>query len=218
MKNGYKAFLHSNKFILFLILASLSIFMVLFAPFISTRHILLIVPFVLLFGNELICNTVKSIKRLSLAITVALGLILGISDWKYADYYRNMASSFDIPKDKNVWFAGLWGWQWYAKENGMKPYSTNCSSLSEGDYLIYPGNIPLQEINENISLTIIDKKWKEANLLTFFSGNDFASLYNSSLDRPPWKLSKKPIDTIFICKVEILKKNSISTIKYLKKN
>jgi len=81
----------------------------------ATRHILLVIPFILLFSWDLIDKALHGINKLVITLTIILGLILGISDWKYADYYRQMASSIELPKDRTVWAVGLWGWQWYAK-------------------------------------------------------------------------------------------------------
>lgn len=208
IKVGFFKFMKTDDFIIFLFLASLSAFFILFAPFIASRHILMVIPFILLFGQKLINKVSKRINNISIIFTIILGLLLGVSDWVYADYYRQMASSVDLSNKSNVWANGLWGWKWYATKKGMMPYSTNNSNVKEGDYIIYPGDIPLQKINQNIDLVVIDKIWKESNLFTFFSGNDFASMYNSWVDRPPWKLSKNPIDTIYICKIRVLKKDT----------
>lgn len=124
----------------------------------STRHVLLVIPFILLFGHELIDKATISINRLSVTITILLGLFLGISDWKYSDYYRKMASAIDLPKDRNTWTAGHWGWQWYSEKNGMKQYNTHQSNVIEGDYFVYPGNISSQKINKNIHLTVLYRK------------------------------------------------------------
>ncbi len=202
---GLKVFLATDDFVILLYLGSISVFVILFAPFIATRHILLVIPFILLFGHEFIYKATTKINRLSLTITILIGLLLGISDWKYSDYYRRMASAINLPKDRTIWTAGHWGWQWYSKLNGMKQYNMHESNVFDGDYLIYPGYVRRQNMNKNIKLTVLSKRWEEENILTFFSVNDFASLYNSAMDRPAWRLSKSPIDTIFICKINIVK-------------
>jgi 4-amino-4-deoxy-L-arabinose transferase-like glycosyltransferase len=207
MKVGLKKFIESDRFIILLFLTALSAFIILFAPFMSTRHILLVLPFVLLFGCDLIEKASGPMNRLSVILTVILGLLLGISDWQNAGYYRKMAASLELPEGATTWSAGLWGWKWYAVENGMKPYTMNYSDVKEGDYIVFPGDVSPQKINENINLVLVDKKWEEADLLTFFSGNDFASLYNSTQKKPPWTLSKSPVDTIFIYRIGAISEN-----------
>lgn len=210
IRKDLSSFFSSNRFVVLLFLASISMFVILFGPFIATRHILLVVPFMLLFGSRLIDNAGVNINRLSIIATVLLGLLLGISDWKYADYYREQASSIVITGTENIWTVGHWGWQWYSKQNGMRQYNTNQSIVSEGDYFVYPVDISRQDINQNIELIVIDKKWQEADIFTLFSGKDFASLYNSGVSKPPWNLSMKPIDTIYICKVVMPGSNRFS--------
>ena len=205
-KKELKKFIISDCFIIFLFIISISAFIILYAPFIATRHILLIIPFILLLKHDIVNKATININKLSISVTIILGLLLGFSDWKYADYYRQMASVVDLPRDRNIWTAGYWGWNWYSKKNGMKQYNIKQSDVKEGDYFVYPGNVALQNIDtESINLIVIDKKWKEANILSLFSGKHFASLYNSFIDKPPWSLSKNPIDTIYICKIEFKK-------------
>jgi len=199
-RKGLWAFLRSPQFVLFLCLSSLSLFIVLFAPFNATRHVLLALPFVLLLGHELIRRVSRDILCMTVAMSIVLGLLLGISDLKFADYYRKMAA-IDLPDRKNTWTVGHWGWQWYAQKNGMKAYSTSHSVVREGDYFVFPADISKQNIREEIKLVVVDTIWEEADFFTFFSGKNHASLYHSSLTKPAWNLSKYPIDTIFICKV-----------------
>lgn len=198
---GLQPYMKTNSFIIFLFAVSTATFMVLFAPFMATRHILLILPFVLLFTSGLFENCDKSINRLSLIVTLFLGVALGISDYKYAGYYKKMASRFSVSRNTTVWTAGHWGWQWYTSRHGLKQYETGSPDVKNGDLFIYPGNISRQEFEKNLKLEIIEKRWEEATPLTFFSGNNFASFYSSSVKIAPWTLSLQPIDTIYVCRV-----------------
>lgn len=209
---GFSNLLISDDFIIFIYLISMSMFMILFAPFIATRHILLIIPYVILLGNKFLITSNKNIMRLTVSTVVILGLLLGVSDWVYADYYRKMAAAINLPKDRNIWTVGHWGWQWYSQKNGMLQYDMNQSKVRDGDYLVYPGNISNQNLGSDISYLIgVDKKWKAASVFTFFSGNNYASLYYSD-NKAPWTLSNRPIDTIFICKIGILKNDNSGKI------
>jgi len=201
----------SNELILYLFIAALMLFIILFAPFIATRHILLMLPFALLIFAKEISIAPKKVNLSVISLTIFLGVLLGVSDWKYADYYREMASKIELPDDKKVWTAGHWGWQWYSKQRGLIEYSTNQSEPNVGDLIVYPGRVSMQELNENIKLSIINKVWDEPTLLTFVSGNNWASMYSSYLNKVPWTLSKTPIDTIFICKVDSIVQETIIT-------
>jgi hypothetical protein len=199
--DGLQPFMKTNSFIMFLFAGSTAAFMVLFAPFMATRHTLLILPFVLLFTSGLLVNSGTTINRLSLIFTVALGVMLGISDYTYAGYYRKMATRFSVSKNTTVWTAGHWGWQWYTSMHGLKQYETGSPEVKMDDMFIYPGNISRQEFEKELKLEIVGKYWEEATPLTFFSGNNFASLYSSSVKIAPWTLSLQPIDTIYVCRV-----------------
>lgn len=201
LKTGIQDFFVSDSFVIFLFLTSLGSFIILFAPFISTRHLLLVLPFAIIFGSDLFEKARKRINRISIALTICLGLLLGISDWHYADYYRRLADSIEISEERTTWFSGLWGWKWYATQQGMKPYYPENEKIKAGDYLVFPGDVPLQPISENLQLVLERKTWEEAGLATFFSGNDFASLYNSFVNKPPWTLSVAPIDTLYVYRV-----------------
>jgi hypothetical protein len=203
-KIGFNSFVQSDRFTIFLYICSLSLFLIILSPFIATRHILLVLPFILIYASSMLNKASSRINKLVISLSVLLGLLLGVSDWVYADYYRKMAANIELPKEKDVWSAGHWGWQWYSKANGMKQYHTNQSPVKDEDYLVSPGDISCTKINDNINLTVVDKIWLEANLLTFFSGNNFASLYSSHFNKPPWTLSKSPIDTIFVYSIEVL--------------
>jgi hypothetical protein len=198
-----KEYLLSENFVLLLFLGALSLFIILYAPFMATRHLLLVSPFLLLFTHELFDHASKEINILTLIATAALGILLGSSDWMYADYYRQMAKNITLKTDANqvVWSCGHWGWQWYSKKNEMRTYSLNEVKIRKGDYIVYPLDISKQKISEGVEMTLVDKRWKEATFLTLFSGNNFASLYNSHPEKLVWNLSKRPIDTIVVYKV-----------------
>jgi len=197
---GFNEFIKSDMFVVFLFISAMGLFIILFAPFIATRHIMLIVPFVLFFGSHLI-DKAGNFNKLAIGVSIVFMVLFGVSDWVYADYYREMAAVKDYPVKGKVWTAGHWGWQWYAVQNGMTEYSTNDTTVKIGDYMVYPADVSRPDFSPGLRLKVIDKRWKEATLLTFISGNNFASLYNSSLNVPPWTLSTKPIDTIYVCKV-----------------
>src|SRR6185436_16179838 len=97
--------LFSPDFIILLFLGSLSAFVILYAPFMATRHVLLIIPFFLLFAHEQIHSAGFWFNRLSILLSCFLGLALGISDWMYADYYRQMAARIVLKPGVTTWTA-----------------------------------------------------------------------------------------------------------------
>ena len=192
-----------------------SAFIILFAPFNATRHILLLIPFILLLGKDQFEKTSGLINNTVIAASIVLGLLLGISDWFYADFYRKESENIKLANSK-FWSLGHWGWQWYSKKAGMLIYSAkNEISVRNGDFIVFPKDVRKQNLSKDIHLDTIRFITKTPTFLTFFSGKNGASMYSSFINKPSWELSKIPIDTIFICKVkkEIGFKDIVERIK-----
>ena len=204
----YKNFNHFNVEIKLLSIALLSLsgFLVVFAPFMASRHLLLILPFVLWILKPFFQKAPKTILNLTLFISVFIGITIGISDWFYADYYREAAHKISKKiNNTNVYTRGHWGWQWYSKKEGFKEYGKDSTLLQVNDLIIGPINVSKQDLHPSLVLETIYKENPPFNLFTFFSGNDYASMYNASSKRTSWKLSTQAIDTIVILKVKAIK-------------
>ncbi|GAA5026985.1 hypothetical protein GCM10011506_13160 [Marivirga lumbricoides] len=203
MKEKFYYF-QSREFFIALSLLGMTAFILLFAPVHATRHILLLIPFLILLGHTYFAKATNAINRLIVVVTIVLGLLLGISDWVYADFYRNASEEIAIPQhhSQTIWSVGHWGWQWYSLEKGWQLYDTNNeASIKKGDFILIPKNISKQHINPALRLDTLNYYTEEPNLLTFFSGKHFASMYNTFADKPAWNLSMQPIDTVFVCRV-----------------
>lgn len=195
-------FLKTPFFPIAIYIIGVSAFIALFAPFNATRHILLLIPFILLFGQEQFEITRGIINNVVIIASVVLGILLGISDWLYADFYRKKIENIKIT-DNKVWSLGHWGWQWYSKKEGMLIYSKDDElSVRNGDIIVFPKDISKQQLNKDIQIDTIRFITQSPTFFTFFSGKNFASMYNSFNDKPAWTLSNAPIDTIFICEVK----------------
>jgi hypothetical protein len=195
-------YIKTPYFTLAIYILGVSAFITLFAPFNATRHVLLLIPFILLFSHKQFEATSGIINNLVITFTIILGLLLGVSDWIYANFYRENVKKIKIA-DKKVWSIGHWGWQWYSKKADMKVYSLEDElNVRKGDIIVYPKDISRQNLNSDIELDTINFITEPPNFFTFFSGKDFASMYNSYSTTPAWSLSNRPIDTIFVCKVK----------------
>ncbi|MFD2244792.1 hypothetical protein [Pontibacter ruber] len=117
-----------------------------------------------------------------------MGILLGISDWVYADFYRQMPYEVKskLPANVTVWSAGHWGWQWYSKDAGMQEYETDSSRVRVNDYIVAPKHIPLQVVNEKLALEEVQRIVPPATPLTYFSTGLFASFYTSDYLVAPW--------------------------------
>lgn len=200
-KEGYE-YLKTPFFPIAIYIIGVSAFIALFAPFNATRHILLLIPFILLFGQEQFEKTRGVINNIVIIASIILGVLLGISDWLYADFYRKHCKNISIANHK-VWSLGHWGWQWYSRNARMLIYSEeNELNVRNGDIVVFPKDVSKQSLSKDIHIDTVHFITEPPTFLTFFSGKNFASMYNSFLDKPAWSLSNSPIDTIFICKVK----------------
>jgi len=132
-------------------ICSVPLFIIVFAPFLATRHLLLMIPaLIFFFKNDLSANKInKNLRNIIIIIYLFSGIIYAKSDYWYASIYKSYASEISKNieyKEKNnynvaVWFKGSWGWQWYAKKNGFKHYTSGLSTPNIGDIVILPENV-----------------------------------------------------------------------------
>lgn len=198
---GIASFARSPQAILVLVIAALSSFLILFAPFMGTRHLLLIVPFLLLLAAPMIENADRGLVRFSMAASIILSLLLGISDWKYAFYYKNTANGImrGMPPGSTVWATGTGAWQWYAQQNGMTMHSVQTEQGKPGDYLVIARGLPAYRVSPEKKFSLLAKIWGEPSPLSYFCVSGGASMYGSDFGQPGWTLSKRAIDTVYVC-------------------
>jgi hypothetical protein len=123
-------------------------FVVFLAPFMASRHVLLVMPVFLLLLYPQIkhsknSNANRIVRTIALLLTLANTTLLAKADHWYANIYREAAYMLksDIPPGAGIWFMGHWGWQWYAQQAGMRQLSPNSLSPRMGDYLVIPLNV-----------------------------------------------------------------------------
>jgi hypothetical protein len=194
----------SEQFLFVLIGAGLFLFTSLFAPFCATRHLLLVIPFLIFANLKLINQATKKAIILSVFLTAFFGVTLGISDLRYANFYQEQAKLVPqeiINGNQTIWTKGYWGWQWYASKNGMTLYHWNRQDINKGDYFIFPAQVASQYVTEEIQLDTLDIVEEQLDPLTFISTKN-ARFYHSSYKKPAWNFSIQSRDSIIICKVK----------------
>lgn len=189
-----------NQFIIISIY-TISCFIVFFAPFIATRHILLITPFLLLLIHTQNISLSTRTKTLGLTITTILCFALSTADFNYAGFYKQQSKEISKNFKGKKYTIGYWGWQWYARQNGINIYDKASDSLQINDIMIVPKDIAKQGIAENIEMTLIQKIVPNKNSTNPFSVSNHGSFYNSFIDRPVWTFSSQPLDTLCVYKV-----------------
>jgi hypothetical protein len=178
-------------------------FVLLFADFMAVRRLLPVLPVVLLLmAKGPLPKVAAGWRHAGLAVTVLLGLALGASDWLYADVYRKQAERFTaryVDDSRTVWFAGHWGWQWYARRGGMQQYDQTTSKLALHDVLIVPQNVDRQRIAGLHRLANVDTVKIAGGPSTYFrTMRNERGLYGSNIYALPWTLTAEPLETFEI--------------------
>lgn len=185
-------------------------FIVLFAPFIAVRHVLLVVPPILLsIGLALEGRDTRILMPLACALTIILGGALALSDWVYADLYRTQAKRLreQLGDRGDLWYLGNWGWRWYAEAEGMKPYLPGRSRLRLGDTVI------IAELPTGLKQLAADDQKRAEHLVTLPVPASASVLFRTMAPPPlggyyalgraglPWHLSREPLDRFGILRV-----------------
>jgi hypothetical protein len=122
-----------------------ALFVIVLSPFVAVRHVLLILPALMIVlaraHLDLLSDPrARPLLALGAALTIALGVLLGTSDRRWADCYRDAAQRHRREASPGVRtvFVGHWGWQWYATEAGFVRYEPDGIELRTGDRVIRP--------------------------------------------------------------------------------
>jgi 4-amino-4-deoxy-L-arabinose transferase-like glycosyltransferase len=175
-------------------------FVVLFAPFMATRHVLPALPAMLLVLAKPTLGLAPRAWRLAgVAATALLTCCLALADWQFADAYRQAA--FDIarrlPPGKTAWFAGHWGWQYYARQAGMRQLTGSRPEARPGDILARPMLVQQQPVAMSLR-TRERTRFQIMPSWTFLPSVDRAGFYATTLPLLPWHVSRDPYDVFVI--------------------
>jgi 4-amino-4-deoxy-L-arabinose transferase-like glycosyltransferase len=189
-------------------------FIVLFAPFLAVRHVLLLVPVALWTVED---GPISRTRLLSAVVpTLVLGATLAISDWQLADTYRSNATRLALRygntrrhdgKPATLWSVGHWGWQWYAEKAGMAQYDAASKGLATGDIVIVPENVARQEIaadewrrlRQIDSVVVEGTPWTRLRTMTKLP---FGGYYATNVRALPWTWSAEPLEEFKIYRVK----------------
>jgi hypothetical protein len=173
----------------------------LFAPFMAARHVLLVLPALLLVGAQLLPRRLPRVDaNIGLATTMALTVMIGWADWRFAAFFRDESRTIseDLPPGSHIWFYGGWGWQWYALKAGFRPVNMEDPQMKQGDYLVAPSDeatprsYVINQLSSSSPLTLIRSDTKHLGLGDLFCTarpSHFYGVPYAWLPEGPWTLT-----------------------------
>ncbi len=187
-------------------LAATSTFYVLYAPFIAARHALLIMPPAILLTQEALGEDLRRPARVfGIGLSLALSLALGVSDWRFADFYRVEArrvSELKPAAGQTLWADGHWGWQWYTARAGLPQIDVAASPVRPGDLIAVGVEADHQPIRRALDLKVIREDEETLPLLNLFCTGRPDSLYETRGDIGPWTLSRRCVNHVQVLRVD----------------
>ncbi len=181
------------------------LFIAFFSRFIAVRHLLVVLPPIILTLSARILSRTTGVERgAALAFTIILGAALGISDWKYAALYPKVAQHLSAKyRDQGqLWQVGLWGWQWYAQKEGMSIYSVS-APLKNRDIVIVPevacpSRIALEHQHHLFKLEDLEIASTLSTYLRTMATNPWGGYYSAGGSVPPWRFTESPLETFHV--------------------
>lgn len=194
------------KLYLILWIAGTSAFYILFAPFIAARHLLMILPAVtLIMMQGWGASFGRASKAFGLVLTLVVSLGLGVSDWRFADFYRQEAAVVArmAPKDsRRLWADGHWGWQWYTTQAGVPQVDVASTPLHPGDLLAVADEVDHQPLRRHLNFTVVRADEQTHPLWSLFCTGLPDILYLSTLDQGPWSLTRRCVNHVHVLRVD----------------
>jgi hypothetical protein len=187
-----------------------ALFPVLLAPFMAVRHVLPVIPALLLvLGRRLEEPASARWLAAGVAPSVVLGVALAVADWQYADTFRTQARAVRerFGPGTRLWYLGDWGWRWYAEAEGMRHYLNDHSQLLGGDVVVIPQatagpngvarrdqpRVRLIDVVEPLPPSVLLPR-----IMLPFPEGGYYSLGSEGL---PWTFSRTPLERIMIFRV-----------------
>jgi hypothetical protein len=175
-------------------------FTILFAPFMAVRHVLLVIPAIMLtLGRWVQDGPTRLWQGVGCLLTVVLGLALAAADWQYAEVYRTQARAVRgrLGPEARLWYLGNWGWRWYAEAEGMIPYLMRQTELADGDFVVVavgaagPDHVAGRH---QARVTLVEEIEVAGSSLPRIMQPFPRGGYYSVRDGVPWTFSREPID------------------------
>lgn len=136
-----------------------ALFVIVLSPFVAVRHVMLVLPpLMLIVARTEIARIDRRWAIAASTITIALGVLLGISDRRWAETYRQAARRHhhEAARGVRTFFVGHWGWQWHAAEQGLLPLEPGITELRPGDRVVRPRLVDQPALDPRLRLVRAD--------------------------------------------------------------
>jgi hypothetical protein len=176
-----------DDIILWLWLVLTTVFYLALSPFIAARHVLLILPPLTLLAVRAVPPAAPA-RMFALGISLLLSLGLGLSDYRFAAFYRAQAAAIpaSLPGAR-ITAAGHWGWQYYAARHGMAQLDI-LAPPPPGSFLAVAREVD-HSLPANLSLQRVQTITGDISGFNPFCTGRLDRLYVSGVFAGPWSLS-----------------------------
>jgi len=184
-------------------IGSLAVFIILFAPWMATRHLLLVLPMLLLLVAKGLAHLPQLVRHFLLLCTAVLGIALAISDRQVAAFYRDSASLIAREhRGHAIWYGGSLGWGYYAAQAGMQDFSSHAvPDFAPGDIIAQPLDFMVPGIPEHVRAVPLDTVIQVLDRRDRFSTRRWLRFYSARYPDIPWSVDKELPERICLSKI-----------------
>ncbi|WP_165961132.1 ArnT family glycosyltransferase [Qipengyuania sediminis] len=186
-----------DRLILLLWIAGGAGFYILLAPFSAVRHLLTVLPAIVLLA----CLGMRAglgprTKRAALAASALLSAGIATADFRFAWFYKTQAARIaadlqasGLAQDRTIWTSGHWGWQWYANQAGFRQIDYRTSRPQPGDLFIEAVGVDRQFPKDRLALEPLRSVVQSSSRASLFCTARPIRFYLSGSRYGPWSLS-----------------------------
>lgn len=147
--------------------------------------------------------------HLIIGAVVVFGIVLGVlilrADSAFAGLGRRASSELISPQiasGNTVWYAGHWGFQWYAERAGARPVSIRPPYPKSGDLVVssdHSGGDMINFLPSSRLLQVISDDSPGGRLMSAEAG---AGFFSNGWGYLPWGWGREPLDRYYLWVVE----------------
>jgi 4-amino-4-deoxy-L-arabinose transferase-like glycosyltransferase len=178
-------------------------------PHMPSKYLLASAPAAAILIGRSVALRSRAFSRVLVGATVAAGVALGVAilhaDASFAELGRRAAAEWITPHvaaGRRVWFAGHWGFQWYAERAGARPLTSTPPYPERGDLAVSSlrslgagiGRFPQRRL-----LARIEDARPGGRIMSFALGAGFYSNYWGLL---PWAWGDEVLERLELWELE----------------